>query len=158
MAKLVGYPSASEGLLTDVDSAARNPVGTEMKDETGATYVYLQGLASVAAGEFVTYANGAVIARAKDTPTVGSVAVAMAAIVASKYGWFQVTGTVLVAAIATDSGADGKILVASSTDGRASTTAAAGKTIFGAFAVGAAASNAGKAQLNRPFIIGTTTL
>ena len=63
-------------------------------------FIYLKGLASIAIGECCSYEEGdyqTVLAVANG---VGSIAVAMAATVASEYGWFQIKGraVMLVAA------------------------------------------------------------
>ncbi len=81
--------------LTDVDSTARFDIGTRHEDGDGNIFVYLQGVANTVAGDFVTYyitsitagVTTRLVANAK-----GLVAIAMAAIVASKYGWYQIAG------------------------------------------------------------------
>lgn len=84
-----------ESLLTDVDSTATENVGQLRADESGNIYIYLKGVANVALGWVVTYvpttkAGPACIEIAGGA--VGMVAVAMAAIVANKFGWFQIDG------------------------------------------------------------------
>lgn len=90
----IGYPDATVGALTDVDAAARNIVGTRTFDDAGNEFVYLQGIASTAIGSVVTYGLNAVpyqtalsIAGAR-----GTVAVAMAAVLATQFGWYQIYG------------------------------------------------------------------
>jgi hypothetical protein len=66
---------------------ARDVSGTRGEGE----FIYLQGLAGVAAGQvcLITDAWGVSLIAARDK---GAVAIATAAIVASNYGWFQIKG------------------------------------------------------------------
>jgi hypothetical protein len=155
----------NSGALSDVDATARNPLGLIVPDEYGNEYMYAGGVASMAAGDWATINSDYSVARALSTPLTGRVGVAMAALVASKYGWYQITGLVssgtlgnstVSSNIATDSAADKKPLFLSSSAGRATTTLAAGCAIMGAWASGAAASNVGAAWITRPFAPGFT--
>ncbi len=91
--------------LTQVDSTALFAVGSRYDDGEGNVYTYLQGVALLVAGDFVTYyitsiaasVTARLVANAK-----GLVAIAMAAIVASKFGWFQIAGTNLEATAIND--------------------------------------------------------
>ena len=85
-------------VLDRVDDSAAFALGTRARDHRGGEYVYLEGVASVAQGDWVSWAiDGditAAVARATTT-TVDlrdPLAVACAAIVADKFGWFQVRG------------------------------------------------------------------
>lgn len=91
MAYKVGYPVASQGLLTDVDTVQRNPLGQVAFDEAGAEYIYLQGIGSTVVGSVVTYgltATNAHLTALSVTGARGPVAIAMAITVASNYGWY----------------------------------------------------------------------
>jgi len=150
---------ASVGKLTDIHTSQKNPLGQVVADEMGYEYVYLKGVASLAAGDWVAYVPGTFVTTRLVDSLTGMVAVAMAATLASQFGWFQISGlTPTYSNITTDASADQKPLYRSATAGRASTTAAATKAIFGAVGVGAAASNAGTAQISRPFIFGSATV
>lgn len=152
------------GLLGDVDTSQRNPLGLEVPDEAGNVYKYVSGVASLAAGDYVIINPDFSVTLAVSTPLAGPVGVAMAAIASTtSFGWVQIIGKVSVASngqtssnIATDSGADKKPLYMSATAGRATTTQAAGQAILGAWGSGAAASNVGDAWLSRPFAPGFT--
>lgn len=73
-----------------VHTEKKHPLGT-MAVEGGNWYTYLEGVASTVAGDWVSFdenhATTRLIANAK-----GRVGIAMAAIVASRYGWYQVYG------------------------------------------------------------------
>lgn len=86
--------------LDQVDSSALFDVGTLYEDGEGNVYVYLQGIVSTVAGDWVTYyitsiaaaVTARLVANAK-----GLVAIAMAAIGASKFGWYQIAGHNVIA-------------------------------------------------------------
>ncbi len=93
MANKIGVVLASEGLLTDVDSAARQPVLTRCSDEAGNEYIYLLGVASTAVGSWVSF-DEAGVTTLLQANSLGRVGIAMAATVAAKYGWYCIYGTV----------------------------------------------------------------
>lgn len=159
----IGYAMPSLGALTDVDASQRNMLGQRAFDDKGNEYVYLLGVASTAAGDWVSYVPNtwATTRLVANTAATGLIAVAMAATVAGNYGWYQIYGlTPAFTAIATDASADGKSLSmgASGADGRVLTGPTTTKNIFGAVAVGAAAANTGTAAIAYPFMFGTATI
>lgn len=85
--------------LTTVDQTALFDVGRIHTAIDGKAYVYLKGVASVVVGSVVTYI---VITTVLSTTKlaiadeVGLVAVAMAAVIAGDFGWFQIAGLNLV--------------------------------------------------------------
>src|SRR6266704_2673161 len=96
MADKIGHPLVSIGKLTDVDTAARNNLGARTQDETGNEYVYLQGIGSTVVGSCVTYGNTTAanfyVTALSVTGARGLVAFAMAAVLASQFGWYQIYG------------------------------------------------------------------
>ena len=159
-ANKVGISLATVGVLSDVDTTQRNMLGASVEDETGGVYVYLQGVASTVAGDWVIYNSATFLTTRLVTAILaGPIAVAMAALLLNNFGWYQIGGIVLSANIASDAAANGKPLYASATPGRATTTAAAGTAIFGASGQGAAATNVGNAYLAcPPFTMANATL
>ena len=94
MAQL-GYRGSCVGNTTDVDSTQRNPVGTTSYDQYGNEYVYMPGVASTVAGSWVTITgtgDATEATRLLLKTHTGRVAVAMAATVASTWGWYQIKG------------------------------------------------------------------
>lgn len=167
MAKFTGAASVFDGDSTTVGSASvwTGPqLGTRSRDANGNEYILLQGTASVAFGDFVAYSpidfSTSRLTNTAGASGSGPVAVAGTAVVLGQNGWFQIYGKTNTATnIATDSNATyGSALYASSSAGRATTTAAAAKAIYGASAAQAIASNAGTAVLNYPFIVGNATV
>lgn len=161
LAGLVGYAGPSVGDTTVVHTSQQNPLGMRQFDAAGNEYIYLKGVASLVAGDWVTYnpATGVTV-RIPAATTNGLLAVAIAAPTATQFGWFQIFGlTPTYTAITTDAAADGKTLtVGSGTAGRASTGPVTTKNMFGAVAVGASASNIGTAFIAYPFAFGSATI
>jgi hypothetical protein len=162
----IGRLSASVGLLTDIHTTQLNPLGCRAEDDLGNEYIYLGGVASLAAGDWVFYNSNAAQAGfltarlPASTATYGMLAVAMAAVLATQFGWFQTWGlTPTYTAIATDAAADGKGLsAASGTIGQMKTAATSTKNVFGAVCVGASAANIGTAFITYPFEFGSATI
>jgi hypothetical protein len=66
-------------------------VGTAQLGE--GEFIYLKGIGSVAAGSVVSYDQSVPSCELLvDDGRIGQIAVAMAAVVASNYGWFQISG------------------------------------------------------------------
>jgi hypothetical protein len=86
--------------VTTVDTEQKFPIGTLAKAYDSAygegTFIYLPGVASVVAGDVVAYDTDAGTTTRAVAATRGPVAVAMAAVVAATYGWFQVRGAAVV--------------------------------------------------------------
>jgi hypothetical protein len=144
-----GPSLASVGQLTDIDSEARNPLGTIQRIGSK-EYIYLQGVASTVAGDLVTYDEAFLTARSVAS-AVGPCAVALAAVVASKYGWYQIGGSATLNVSAAV--ADNAKLFLTATAGQVDDTSVAGDQVVGAIARSAAAG-AGTitAQLFRPIV------
>lgn len=91
--------------LTQVDSSALFAVGTRYDDGEGNVFVYLQGIVSTVVGDWVTYYITS-IAAAVTTRLVangkGLVAIAMAAIGADEFGWYQIAGHNVIARAVND--------------------------------------------------------
>lgn len=81
------FVPAHAGLITDVDSTQRNPLGFKIYGDDDSEYVYVKGATSVVAGDWCTLTKDYTLVRLVAN-AVGKVAVAAAAIDAStKYGW-----------------------------------------------------------------------
>lgn len=148
-----------------VDDEAQYPVGTIAKfvDDTygEGEFVYAKGVAGVTAGAACLldlYTPVAVIADSdNDANNGGMVGWAQAAIVADKYGWFQISGVVIANGIA--GGAAGKCFLCA-TAGAVDDTAIAGCQVLGARILTAVDTpSAGKIVVvaNRPHVQGQIT-
>lgn len=153
MANLTGTISVPHSDTSIIDTTQQVPLGTRARDASGNEYIYLKGVASTAAGDFVTYDSAFATARLA-VGGYGPVAVAGAAIVADRYGWYQIAGvSASTANVATDAAGAGKFIYASATAGRATTTAATTDGIIGALPLANPAANTAVVHLNYPTIM-----
>lgn len=81
----------ANGLPGEVHDTKLNDLGA-VREFSDGFYIYLQGVASTASGDWVMYRSGSFTTSRLTTGMRGSVAVATAAVVASKYGWYGVKG------------------------------------------------------------------
>src|SRR5690349_10188375 len=124
---------------------------TKKTDIAGNVYIYLKGVASLAAGDAVVFDEAGATARLSTSTAVAQpVAVAMAAnTAATTFSWFQIYGKATVNCAATV-GADA-YLQSSGTAGQVDDLTAVGKTIVGMTSASAGASNVLTAWLDYPF-------
>lgn len=88
-------PRPSAGVPGEVHTTKLNTLGCERQFSDGTnlyTYVYVQGVASLAANEYITYTAGGQAARLLTTHT-GPVAIASAAAGATEYCWAGIIGS-----------------------------------------------------------------
>lgn len=149
MAQLTQRPLIAHADTTTVDDSAVVPVGTRMIDTDNNEYIYLKGVASTEANSWVTYdeayATTLLAANGK-----GAVAIAMAATVADKYGWYQIYGSA-TGKVATGF-ADNGLVYATSTGGTVDDAVVTGDLVVGAIGRSAISSGTATMQLSYPFI------
>lgn len=122
-----GYALISPNLLTDHGTTLEVPLGTRRMDRAGNEYIYLTGVASTVAGDWVHFDDDFETTRLAAT-LVGKVAVALSACVASEYGWYQIYGVGSAKVVAT-----GGVAVFNHTvTGQGVATVVTGSLIFGA--------------------------
>lgn len=151
----IDLPGAS---IESVDSSQVFPLGTtcEARNTTSGylgEFIYMQGVASCAAGSWVllNYDNG-VVSLLADT-NAGGVGVAMAATVASTFGWFQIRGK--ASANLAASCADNAQLYTTATAGTVDDATAGQYQIYGARAASAVTSAAaGEVEIHYPQVAG----
>jgi len=126
-----GMKRIFQGKLTDIHSADKEGVGSH-RIEGDNEYIYLKGLASTVAGTLVSYNKSYATALLLKGATkfFPFVAVAKAAIVASKYGWYQIAGVGSVMA-APSSSANVRCYTSKSNSGILSTTSSTNTPIDG---------------------------
>ncbi len=150
MANKVGFPFGTVGLLTDVDTAKRNPLGTRTFGDDGFEYIYLQGIASTIVGSWAAFTSATFITTLTVANIKGRIAVAMAAVLASQFGWYMISG--LATGSVVTGAAGGKVWV-TATPGRVDNTDVAVDLVTGALQVGATASNLATFELNYPMCL-----
>ena len=147
------------GLIGAVDSSAAVPVGTLVR-ATDPTYgagefIYLNGVASTVVGSWVTYSldDGATVLLLASNSPDDPVAVAMAATVANKFGWYQIGGKAVGRALS--SYVDNAEVYATATAGSIDDTVVAGDRVVhatGASAVGTPSANLAEFEIRRPYV------
>ena len=153
MAYLTGRTQIFSGDTAVVDTTLEHPLGTRAFDAAGNEYIYLTGVASTAAGSWV-YFDEALITTLTVANSKGRIGVAMAAIVASRYGWYQIYGKNTIALGSAAITSDNKLWV-TATAGQVDDTDVAVDLIDGAIARGAC-SGAGSTftvELNYPICL-----
>lgn len=134
-----------------IHSAKRFKVGTRKRVDDK-EFIYLKGVASTVAGSWVTFDEAGVTTLAV-ADAQGRVAVAMAATVASTWGWYQIYGS--VSALCLASFVDNGKVYLTSTDGSVDDTDVAGDAVIGAVGRSARDTTTGKAtfELNYPMVM-----
>lgn len=132
------------GDLAEVYTRTVIDVGTRMFDDVGNEYIFLVGVASTVVGSWVTY-DEVGLTTLLAANAVGPVAVAMAAIVADKLGWYQIFGTAIGCAKSSDEGtlADNTLVGRSAADGFVDDNPTAGDIIYGAISRSAMEASSG---------------
>ncbi len=139
--------------LTQVDDTALLTVGRLYTDTNGDVYIYLKGVVNVLTGwvvSFIVTTTGLSTTAEIVTTAVGHVGVAMGAIVAGKFGWFQVAGLNLVCKCDT-SAAIGQAYIGGTTGG-VDDNAISGDLIHGMQIVVADSSNVCGVYLTYPSV------
>lgn len=135
----------------DIHSSALNPILTECEgiDEFGqaARYIYLGGVASTVQYDWVSFDEAGVTLRAV-ADAQGNLAIATAAIVAAKYGWYQIVGKSYGTAL-TGFADNGKVYL-TSTAGAVDDSDVAGDAVIGAWGRGALSGTTAIFQIDRP--------
>lgn len=129
-------------------------------------FIYLKGVASLAIGDVVEYNayTGATTRWAGTANTGKPLAIAVAAVTATQYGWFQIEGNAIVTCSGTVAAGDAVFFSATAA---VKTAAVAGKQVLNAVAAtangatvsgyGALASTSAVYTINRPFVQGQIT-
>lgn len=132
----------------EVDTVKKFPLGHRQRDVNGNEYVYMKGVASLVAEDWVSYDEAYVTTRTVAN-VKGGIAIAMAAVDATtKFGWFGIWGT-FAGDVAT--GADNANVWVTATPGRVDNTDVAVDIITGAVQRSATASNSATFELRYPF-------
>lgn len=134
----------------NVDATKKFRLGTRVKDVAGNEYIYLQGVASTVAEDWVVYDEAHVTTRTVAN-SKGSVAIAMAAVDATtKFGWYGIWGK-FKGDVAT--GADNAKVWLTSTAGRVDNTDVATDLVINALQRSATTSNSADFEIRYPFAL-----
>lgn len=154
----MAYTITDKGLgfssITTVDDAATAALGTIVQavDPTlgAGEFIYLSGVASVALGDWVLYNTDDHSTSLLAANDIGPVAVAMAATVAAKFGWFQISGKAVGKALA--GFVDNANVYGTATAGSVDDAIVAGDRVQGAKGASAVAAGVADFEIHRPFV------
>ena len=150
MASLTGTKQIFHSDTTIVDTSRLTELGARGWDTSGNEYIYLTGVASTVAGDWVVFDESYLTTRLV-AGEVGPVAIAMAAVnAATSFGWYQVYGVNTVAR--TDTVAADASLYIDGTTGRADDLGVAGDLIIGAYSMAADSSNVATVFISYPHV------
>lgn len=136
--------------VTSIDDSAMCPVGTRAKAHDPVAqgpgeFIYLKGVASAVAGDAVVYDEAFATTRTV-AASRGPVGFAMAAVVAGKFGWFQIAGMAVANVAALDAADAAQFVTA--TDGVIDDAVVAAQGIAGCVSMSAVGTpSAGKAYM-----------
>lgn len=138
----------------DVHATKKFRLGTRVKFQSN-EYIYLQGVASVVNGDWVTFDEDYVTTRAVANAK-GRVAIANGAVDATtEFGWFTVYGKEL-GTVLTGFADNGNVFL-TATAGAVDDAVVAGDAIHGAVGRGAISGTTALMELNYPMVLDITT-
>jgi hypothetical protein len=149
MASFVSLPPVV-GSSTDIHTVAQNALGQRAFDAAGNEYIYLLGVASLVAKDWVFYDESTYQTTRTVANSKGPVAIAQAAVLAAQYGWFGIKGS-FVGNVATGALA-GKVWV-TATAGRVDNTDVAVDLVDGAVQRSATAANLATFGISYPYCL-----
>jgi hypothetical protein len=145
--------------IAAVDAAAAFPLGMKVSARNTADgfmgeFIYMKGVASTAVGSWVSlnYDDGSTTLL--EDGAIGPAGVAMAAVIASTYGWYQVAGKAEASLLASTGDNAGLYAQVTSSAGAAGVTGVGLSEIIGARAAEATTSSAAVAEveINYPVV------
>lgn len=148
----LGFPK-----IGTIDDSKLVPLGTIVTayDSTygSGEFIYLKGLDSTVVGSFVTYNldDGSTALLAANA--IGPVAIAMAATVTGKYGWYQISGKAVGKVAA--SFADNANVYSTATAGTVDDAVVDGDMVHlckGASAIGTPSTGLAEMEISRPYV------
>lgn len=150
MTNLTGPAQAFHANTSVVDTSLKATLGQRSRDTNDNEFIYLQGIDSTVAGDWVVYDENFATTRLVPDE-VGPVAIAMAAINAvTSYGWYQIYGKNTIAR--TDTISADKSLYIDGTVGRVDDLGVSGDLVIGAYSMTADTANIATVYISYPNI------
>lgn len=148
----IGHALASTGSLDAIDTTQRNPLGYRQLTDDGNEFIYLAGIAAVAANVAIVYNATTYVSKILTAADVGAVAIARQAILAINWGWFLIKG---FGSASSDTVAAAGGLFIDGTPGRVDDASVAGDMIYGMVSTGASVAGVCPVHLNYPMVTHT---
>lgn len=146
-------PRPASGIPGEIHTAKQNDLGA-VREFSDGHYIYLQGIGSTVAGNWVAFDPGTYLTALLATTSKGQCAVASAAIVANNWGWYGYIGS--FAAFNLSATLSNNAVYASSTAGAGTSAITKNAQIKKAVSRGAPPTTTGGATqtvvIDRPFI------
>lgn len=143
--------------IASTQATAAHPVGTIVRAADpvygSGEFIYLEGVASTAVGEWVTYNADDGTTALLAANAIGPVAVSMSVNVANQFGWYQIQGKAV--GLAAANYADNGLVYATATAGTVDDDVVAGdrvKRAKGASAVDTPSTGLAEFEIDRPFM------
>ncbi|MBT9146049.1 MAG: hypothetical protein DDT42_01928 [candidate division WS2 bacterium] len=134
--------------LTQVDSSPLYALNSRTITRDGNEFIYLEGVAGTLANSWVTFnAEGRTALAA--TGARGRAGIAMAAIVAARFGWYQIYGSAVGRVLA--GFVNNGLVYLTTTAGSVSNTVVAANLVVGAIGRSAVVGEVATIELNYPF-------
>jgi hypothetical protein len=154
--------AAGSQAIASNSTVQNHPLGTIVRANSptygSGEFIYLKGVADTAIGSWVVYNlddGGTALLGAN---AIGPVAVAMAATVASEYGWYQISGKAVGKCLT--GYADNALVFATGTAGSVDDTVVDGDMVHlakGASAIGTPSAGLAEFEISRPYNDDITT-
>jgi len=135
--------------FTNIDDTQLYPLNSRARDEAGNEYIYLKGVVSTVLGSWVTYDEVGVTTLLAAN-AIGQVAIAQAATVANKFGWYLIVGSCQAKVSA--GFADNGNVYATATPGEADDAVVAGDRVKCATGRSAISGGLALMQVNYPYM------
>ena len=148
----LGVPS-----FTSVDTEAKLPLGSIVRGYSktygAGEFIYLKGVANTVRGTWVTYNLDDGTTTRLAANAIGPVGIAMAATVADRFGWYQISGKAV--GLALSGYADNALVWATATAGSVDDTIVDGDMVHlakGASAVDTPSAGLAEFEISRPYV------
>lgn len=146
--------TVTNGDFTVADTVQRNPVGTVVADYKGNEFIYLAGVASLAADDWVFYDQNYVAVRMVTSSINGPVAIAQGAPTAAQWGWFAIRHQLVRGNDIASDATGGQVFVSASA-GSSDDDSGTGQTIYGAICRTVNSASQAAFQIDHPFVLGS---
>jgi hypothetical protein len=149
MSVLVG--PAVNGKPGDIHTAQKNPIGMIARSDDGGEFIYLKGVVSTVLGSWVNFLHDGTTALSAQG-TAGPLAIAMAAVVATQFGWYCIVSPLNGVSGLANAGIASNSKIYLDSAAQVHSTAHANDWVANAFSRSTAAAGLATFEIARPFV------